>query len=139
MLEVNLNFQGYYYPDDEHIPEKPGIYCIYITAKNTIGSRNVIKLIYIGKAGSGDNSTLRSRISAHASSDYSEKKKYAYSFVEVPKDQLDLVETALVFQFHPAYNKNLIKKYEHESVDVMIKGACEGLEGFFLYEGTERF
>lgn len=139
MQKIKLNFQGYCYPDVERIPEKPGIYCIYITAKNTIGSRNVTKLIYIGQAGSGDNSTLRSRISSHASTDYPAKRKYAYSFVEVPKEKLDLVEAALVFQFHPAYNKNLIKKYEYESVDVMIKGACEGLEDFILYEGTERF
>ena len=145
LLPINLDFNGYYWADASEIPEDTGIYCVYSTKENpdrgSDGDRCVDELIYIGQAGNGDSSTLRSRIRNHAVTDYKEidRKKYAYSFTILPAKHLDLVEAALVFQFNPKNNKNLTKKYEGPDVEVSIKGNCAGLQDFRLYNGTERF
>lgn len=137
LLPINLDFDGYYWADSNQIPEKSGNYCIYSTKQNTDGGVEVDKLIYIGKAGSGESSTLRSRIRNHAVTDY--KGKYAYSFTILPAKHLDIVEAALVFQFNPKDNKNLTKVYEGSDVEVTIKGSCIDMQDFRLFYGTERF
>ena len=152
--EIDLNFKGYYSPTDPAIPEKPDIYCIYSTkpssqngtqdgnGQSNIQDGDLVELLYIGQSGSGE-ATRRSRIKQHANQkngDYPVSDQYLYSFVELRRDQLDMVENALVFQFTPPGNEKLKDKYTHSDVDITVAGSCAGLEGNFrLYNGTERF
>ena len=142
--EIDLTFKGYYPSNDPAIPEKPGIYCIYSTKPSSQDSakRDLAKLLYIGQSGTGE-ATLRSRIKQHANQtngDYpASSGQYLYSFVELRRDQLDMVENALVFQFTPPGNEKLKDKYTHSDVDITVAGSCAGLEDFRLYNGTERF
>ncbi len=147
MVEIDLIFNGYYYPNDPAIPDSPGVYCVYSTRQaqqsNTASNkRQLVELRYIGQSGKSGtgNATLRSRIRQHAVSDYPASEHYAYSFVVLRRDQLDMVEAALVFHFKPRDNDRLTEKYTHSDVDITIDGDCAGLEkSFRLYKDTERF
>ncbi len=147
LLPIDLEFECYYWAGANQVPEKTGIYCVYSTkhsTETTDGGVCVDKLIYIGQAGNGDSSTLRSRIRNHAVTDYkgegTDTGNYAYSFTIIPeKKQLDVVEATLVFHFNPPNNKNLTTKYDGPNVDVSIKGKNIGIQDFRLYSGTERF
>ena len=157
IVEIDLIFNGYYYPNDPAIPESSGVYCIYatqlfqipfsISANSPNGvqererreRRKRDELLYIGQA-----ENLKKRIQQHATSDYPASRQYLYSYAVLRRDQLDMVEAALVFHFKPRDNKNLTEKYIHSDIDVSISGAgacdCAGLEiSFRLYKDTERF
>ena len=131
MNAFDLVFDGYYL-SSYNFPEKSGIYCVYIS-----DGKNVTKLAYIGQA-----ENLKNRIQQHASSDYPSDRNYAYSFVTLPKKDLDQVEAALIFRFHPQDNKTLKDKYTHSTVELTISGKCYGLESdtaFIVYNGSETF
>ena len=166
MIDIDLNFSGYFYPNDPKdilsIPDSPGVYCVYSTRQKQNQAqqskpnqktepnnpeskrepRELVELRYIGQSGTG-NATLRSRIrqhATHATSDYPASEHYAYSYVKLRANQLDMVEAALVFHFKPRDNRNLTEKYTHSDVDITIDGDCAGLEkSFRLYKDTERF
>ena len=82
-------------------------------------------MIYIGQSGTG-NKNLRSRIShinRHANgdnADYPSKEMYAYAFVELPRNQLDIAENALIAHFRPKDNKQLKHVYKHSNVEVTM-------------------
>ena len=69
--------------------------------------------------------------------------EYFYTYATVPEqelDLLDLVKAALVFQFCPQDNEDLLKnKYTFEDMDITIKGNCIGMQDFRLLTGRRGF
>lgn len=126
MSEYNLNFRGYWI--DAHtsaIPTLSGVYLVYRCTYDAEGV-TLKELLYIGQS-----VDLNARINDH------EKKKVflreckegetnCYSVAEVSKNDLDVVENALIFAQKPRLNTQLKDSFEHDiPVSFNLEGRCK--------------
>lgn len=124
--EYSLYFQGYWREINKGgVPSKSGIYlvyrCLYDPEQNTVGLKEII---YIGQA-----ENAHERIANHDKLDEFKAKlqqgeELCYAFAEVEKDNLDIVENALVFAQKPILNDKLKDKFNYSPVAIKLDGRC---------------
>jgi excinuclease UvrABC nuclease subunit len=124
----NLNFKGYW--RDSHrsgIPATSGIYLVYkCTYNSTTDEVSLIELLYIGKA-----EELQERHSNHdkreiflKECDNSKGETLCYSIAEVNKNDLDIVENALIFAQKPKLNDKCKDKFNYDDAEFHLEGRC---------------
>lgn len=125
--KYNLVFEGYWLEGDENsLPVKSGVYCVYTCFCNTNGTVRLNRLLYVGKA-----TNLRARHENH------EKKTFwksfcavgehvCYSVAGVSEGSLPIVEAALIYKHQPPCNDQLRDSFPHEKTQVLTSG-CSAL------------
>ena len=121
-----LDFKGYWREQNKlGVPATSGIYlvyrCVYNPQQQTVGLHEII---YIGKAENG-----RDRIANHERIDdfnaqLQQGEELCYAFAEVPKENLDIVENALIFAQKPKLNDQLKDKFNYSPVAIKADGRC---------------
>ncbi len=122
----NLNFKGYWRDcNKKGIPNISGIYivynCTYNSEKDTV---TLNEIVYIGQA-----ENVNERISFHDKRGLfiktcSGEGNLCYAIAEVDKDDLDLVENALVYAQQPPLNDRLKDKFNYPMAEFHIEGRC---------------
>lgn len=120
-----LNFEGYWRDCNKNgLPTYSGIYMVYRCQYNEQkDSVSLIEIIYIGQA---DN--ICDRHKNHEKYDLFKSQllvgeELCFSCVEV-KNNLDLIENALIFAQQPILNEQGKNAYNYERAHFLIKGAC---------------
>lgn len=125
MKQIYLKFEGYWREVNKgYLPQDSGIYliysCRYIATRDTV---DLSEILYIGQAES-----IRKRAVQHSEKEFSSVLKdgetLCYAYASVDKENLNLVENALVFAEKPQFNTLLKDNYSYEDVHVLIEGAC---------------
>ena len=105
------------------IPKKSGIYmvyrCTYNTKTKTVDPKDII---YIGQAEDGNDRVGKHEKLPDFKRELKEGEELCYSFAEVDKKDLDIVENALIFMQKPNVNDYLKDSYNHEDASFEIKG-----------------
>lgn len=124
--EYSLDFKGYWREVNKNgMPSKTGIYlvyrCVYNKSSNTVGLKEII---YIGQA-----ENAHDRIANHDRLDdfksrLQDGEELCYSFAEVSKSDLDIVENALIFAQKPILNDRLKDSFNFGAVTVKLDGRC---------------
>lgn len=124
--EYNIIFKGYWRNENqENIPEVSGIYlvykCIYNSETKTV---KLNELMYIGQA-----ENIRTRIVNHEKikaflAECKTGETLCYSIAEVKKEDLDIVENALIFAQQPNLNDVGKENYNHDAAEFRIEGKC---------------
>lgn len=126
MSEYNLNFRGYWI--DAHtsaIPTVSGVYLVYRCTYDVEGV-TLKELLYIGQS-----VDLNARINDHEKKkvflrECKEGETICYSVAEVSKNDLDVVENALIFAQKPRLNTQLKDSFEHDiPVSFNLEGRCK--------------
>jgi excinuclease UvrABC nuclease subunit len=124
METYNVIFQGYIRDENkDSLPSYSGIYmvyrCTYDSENKTVSLK---ELIYIGQA-----ENIHDRINNHDK--YNDFKgalqtdeQICYSYAEVSKDDLDVVENALVFAQKPKLNDLLKDSFKYKPAQFSIEG-----------------
>ena len=131
-----LTFKGYWREMNKAgIPNEAGIYMVYRAVYNAFQDTiDPKEIIYIGQAGKGEE-----RVCGHDK--LPQFKKYlkdgeelCYAFAKVDKEDLDIVENALVFKQKPQENDYLKDSYNHEEARFQVKGdtACLKMTEFSI-------
>lgn len=125
-----LTFDGYWREVSKGgIPAKSGIYMVYRCSYNAFERTVTLKdIIYIGQAENG-----KDRVGTHEKlpdfkRELKEGEELCFSFAEVEKKDLDIVENALVFIQKPKLNDYLKDSYNHEDASFLIKGSTACLK-----------
>lgn len=131
-----LTFQGYWREINKAgIPNEAGIYMVYRAVYNAFQDTiDPKEIIYIGQAGKGEE-----RVGDHDK--LSKFKGYlkvgeelCYAFAKVDKENLDIIENALVFMQKPQENTYLKDSYNHKDAYFHVKGdmACMKMTEFSI-------
>ena len=126
MDRYSLLFRGYRRDENkEGLPQYCGIYvvyrCIYNNENRTV---RLIEMLYIGKS-----TNVKQRICNHTKRDDFTRQlgageELCYSYAEVSKADLDLVENALIFAQKPKLNEDLVDVYKYDSAEFILEGQC---------------
>ena len=126
MNKYNISFMGYRRDENaKTLPSSSGIYmiyrCVFNEKENTVSLK---ELFYIGQA-----FDLNREINYHARreeflSQAKEGEQICYAYARVDKNDLDIVENALIFAQKPRLNNNLKNNYNHEPAQFQIEGKC---------------
>ena len=124
MPAYQLTFKGYWREINKGgIPAKSGIYIVYRCTYNTITKTVDLKdIIYIGQAEDGNDRVGKHEKLPDFKRELKEGEELCYSFAEVDKKDLDIVENALIFMQKPVVNDYLKDSYNHENASFKIKG-----------------
>lgn len=127
MNRYNLIFKGYWRDcNRQKLPEYSGVYlvykCIYNDTEKTV---KLLELIYIGQA-----ENIRDRIKNHDKqaefqSECKQNQTICYATAEVKKEDLNIVENALIFAQKPRLNKKSNDKFEHKPAEFHLEGKCK--------------
>jgi excinuclease UvrABC nuclease subunit len=124
MKTYNVIFHGYKRDENkDSLPSYSGIYMVYRCTYDSDNKTVSLKeLIYIGKA-----ENIHDRINNHDKHDnfigeLQIGEQICYSYAEVSKDDLDVVENALVFAQKPKLNESLKDSFRYESAQFLIEG-----------------
>jgi excinuclease UvrABC nuclease subunit len=125
MKIYNVIFHGYRRDENkDSLPSYSGIYMVYRCTYDSENKTVLLKeLIYIGKA-----ENIHDRINSHDKHNefikelQQEDEQICYSYAEVPKDDLDVVENALVFAQKPKLNELLKDSFKYEPAQFSIEG-----------------
>lgn len=126
MNTYQLNFKGYWREINKvGIPNASGIYLVYRSvynsSSNTVGLKEII---YIGQA-ENVNSRLQRHEKQHDFENQLQRgEELCYSFAPVEKQNLDIVENALLLMQKPKLNKDSVNSYNHEDASFTIDGRC---------------
>lgn len=131
-----LTFKGFWREINKAgIPNEAGIYMVYRAVYNAFQDTiDPKEIIYIGQAGKGEE-----RVGDHDK--LPQFKKYlkdgeelCYAFAKVDKEDLDIVENALVFMQKPQENDYLKDSYNHEEASFQVNGdtACLKMTEFSI-------
>lgn len=122
----SLIFNGYWREIDKSaVPSKSGIYlvyrCVYNKQSNTVGLKEII---YIGQA-----ENVKERLDNHDrlpdfNAQLQRGEELCYSVADVSKNDLDVVENALIFAQKPILNNQLKDSFNHGAVTVKVDGRC---------------
>lgn len=150
MTRIDLIFEGYFVHNDEKIPRKRGIYCIYKVEIS--GNEKDIELVYIGQAQRGEKGDLRTRIADHGRTDFKDvfhyrgtkrlpKIIYFYSYADLSsrsEHEIDVAEAALIFKLQPPKNDDFKEEYNKDDVKIFLSGKIRDMpsEPFELNQGT---
>lgn len=126
MSEYNLNFRGYWI--DAHSSAIPSVSGVYLVYRCTYDAEGVTlkELLYIGQS-----TDLNARINDHEKKEIflhecEEGETICYSVAEVPQNDLDVVENALIFAQKPRLNTQLKDHFEHDiPVSLNLEGRCK--------------
>lgn len=126
MRKYNLIFKGYWrYNNRKGIPSVSGIYLVYRCTYNPIKKKVLLKeILYIGQA---DN--LNKRHEKHEKEDEflnecKGNEVLCYAIAEVKKENLNIVENALIFAQKPRLNDVYKDKFNYESSEFHLEGRC---------------
>lgn len=130
MEKYNILFRGYRRDCNRAgLPTYSGIYIVYRCTFNQEKQTVRLKeLLYIGQA-----QNIRDRISGHDKREEffnaaKEGEQICYSYAEVNKQDLDIVENALIYAQKPRLNDKLKDSYNHEPAQFNIEGQCALLD-----------
>ena len=126
MSEYNLNFRGYWI--DAHSSAIPSVSGVYLVYRCTYDAEGVTlkELLYIGQS-----TDLNARINDHEKKEIflhecEEGETIYYSVAEVPQNDLDVVENALIFAQKQRLNTQLKDHFEHDiPVSLKLEGRCK--------------
>jgi excinuclease UvrABC nuclease subunit len=127
MEEYNLSFKGYWRDDRRsELPDFSGIYlvykCVYNHEAKTV---KLLDLMYIGQA-----ENIRNRNEEHEKrgvflQECKDNETLCYSAAEVERDNLNIVENALIFAQQPKLNKNYKDKFNYDMpAEFHLEGKC---------------
>ncbi len=114
------------------LPEEPGIYCVYSASFRR--SDKVYELLYIGKA-----DRLWSRVDKNRQ-DWKEWERFVnakqgqtlrLTAAHVPRNHLRRVESAMIYQHKPRFNKKSLHSFRHPRTTVSTGGKNYLLEREF--------
>ena len=124
MDKYNIVFKGYRRDSvAAGLPNYSGLYivyrCIHNSEKKTV---KLIEIIYIGQA-----EDIKERIKNHDKckefkNALKEGEELCYSYAEVKKSDLDIVENALVYSEKPRLNDNLKENFNHRNARFIFEG-----------------
>lgn len=124
MKHFDIYFKGYRRDiNKETLPTYSGVYCVYRCIFNQESSTvSLRELIYIGQA-----ENLNERLNNHNRYDdfvrqCQQNEELCYSYAQVPLEDLDEVENALIFMQQPQLNGRLLDDYNHEEATFEIEG-----------------
>lgn len=130
MKKYNILFRGYRRDCNKAgLPTYSGIYIVYRCTFNKEKQTVSLKeLLYIGQA-----QNIQERISKHDKhQEFIDAAKngeqICYSYAEVDKQDLDIVENALIFAQKPRLNDELKDTYNYESAHFNVEGQCALLD-----------
>lgn len=130
--EHYIDFEGYYYIDEENIPDYSGVYCIYTGTVNTkLKEVSQLKLIYIGQT-----EDINCRIKNHERmQDWKDclesGEEICFSFGRVKTQDLDRYEAALIFEHKPRLNKQCTNSFSFDEITINLSGAIANLRSNF--------
>lgn len=126
MKNIKLSFKGYWREDRRSfIPHITGVYlvyrCIHDPILNTVSLRD---LIYIGQS-----KDVNERIEQHCHESQFRSvvnvgETLCFSVAEVPSEDLNLVENALLFAQKPGLNTQGKDSYNYPDASFLIEGRC---------------
>lgn len=125
-VEIRLNFNGYY-TNVKALPNNiNGVYLIYTYDETDNPNKISVKeLIYIGKA---DSQSIQERVGEHPDEEFEDylddSDGLCYSFAEVDRRQIDIVENALIAMQQPPCNTYLKDSYNHKAAEIISDGNC---------------
>lgn len=130
MEKYNILFRGYRRDINKAgLPTYSGIYIVYRCTFNQEKQTVSLKeLLYIGQA-----QNIRDRIFNHNMHDAfiaaaKKGEQICYSYAEVDKQDLDILENALIFAQKPPLNDNLKDTYNHNTAQFYVEGHCALLD-----------
>lgn len=125
MGEYKLNFNGYWIESRmTEIPKTSGIYLVYRCILKEQGVK-LEELLYIGQT-----KNLYERLHSHEKMDdfkheCKEKEDLCFSVAEVPLEDLNIVENALIFVEKPRLNDDDKERFKFETpVTFHLEGRC---------------
>lgn len=126
MKTFKLNIDGYWREcHKSDVPATSGIYFVY---RCTYDSKNrtvcLKEILYIGQAENGKDRVGKHDRYSDFQKELKDGEELCYSYAEVSKENLDIVENALVFMQKPRLNDKLKDSYNHEDVEIDIDGQC---------------
>lgn len=126
MDRYSILFRGYRRDENkEGLPQYCGIYVVYrCTYNNENRTVRLIEMLYIGKS-----TNVKQRICNHTKRDdfirqLGDGEELCYSYAEVSKADLDLIENALIFAQKPKLNEDLVDVYRYDSAEFILEGQC---------------
>lgn len=140
-IEIEVVFTGYWRDcDKDKMPEEAGIYVVYRSSYNERWNYISLKeIIYIGKA-----ENVRERVANHEKlslfkTKLKEGEELCYSFGEVEKDSLDIVENALIYAQKPEFNTELKDDYIYDATHITLDGTYELMKytNFTIYDADK--
>lgn len=126
MRHFDISFKGYRRDCNKAtLPDYSGIYIVYRCKYNTEDNTVTLnEIIYIGQA-----LDLNQRLNKHEKYDSftnecKQGEELCFSYAKVAKEDLDIVENAIVFAEKPRLNERLVDNYNHEDAQFNITGEC---------------
>ena len=122
MTTYNLNFQGYWLEGKVRtLPQGSGIYfvykCIYDVVKDSV---KLLDLLYISKA---DN-IYQQLVDFDKTSISASDDTLCFSCALVDKDNLNIVEDALILVQKPAGNQIIKESFDYSDLEFHLTGRC---------------
>lgn len=129
MKEIRLNFEGYWRDCNKSaLPDYAGIYmvyrCQYDKQSNTVFLNDII---YIGQSEDIHERHLNHEKYEMFKSELLVGEELCYSCAKVDND-IDLVESALIFAQKPLLNDQNTFVYNYERSHIIVDGACACLK-----------
>lgn len=140
-IEIKVLLRGYWRDCDKNkMPAKTGIYVVYRSSYNEKWNYISLKeIIYIGKA-----ENVRERVTTHDklslfNTKLKEGEELCYSFGQVEKDHLDIVENALIYAQQPDLNTELRDNYTYDATHITLDGTYELMKykDFTIYDADK--
>ena len=138
---IRLHFQGSLsFSDKDRLPSFEGVYLVY---RGVWSEKDRLfychEIMYIGKA-----ENINKRHQCHERErDFISRCRPGeivfYSYAEVAKQDVDLVEAALIYHTKPALNLNEKNSFLFGSTRVVSDGACALLDSDFLIENETEY
>lgn len=138
MRHYNLTFEGSILDKDRrYLPTYSGIYLVYVGSLSEDRKHLICRdIIYIGKA-----IDIRQRLVVHERridflAELQEGEELFYSYAKVEKDDLDRVESALIYDQQPKLNTEDKFCFPYPATEIVSEGQCALLNKIISLEGT---
>lgn len=125
-MTYSINFNGYWVDDKiSGIPATSGIYLVYRCVQTEDGV-TLKEILYIGQS---DN--VHDRINTHDKkglfqSECKDGETVCYSVAEVEPNNLNIIESALIFAQKPRLNENGKDRFKYDvPVSFIVEGRCK--------------
>ena len=133
MATYHIHIEGYWLDHNKSgLPDYSGIYfvfrCVYNSNANTA---DIKQLLYIGQT--GQSGGIRDRLVNHEKYEEfqnacKENELVCYATSEVPVDDLDIIENALISAEQPPINEELKDHFKYDESTIKTSGYNSGLE-----------
>jgi len=124
MKTYTVLFNGYRRDEfRDGLPEVSGIYMIYRCKYNKQKKTVTLKeLFYIGQSININQEVCNHKRREEFLQQSKEGETICYVYAKVKKEDLDIVENALIYAQKPKLNENLKDNYNHEDAHFVIEG-----------------